>query len=168
MMSHVHPELQSRNLAAAAGPVRLNITSDPANLAPVRKAVEDLAGASGFDASAVGDIALCVNEALANVMRHAYGGATDRPIEVAADVDERAGGAMRIRIRDWGNGVNPEELPHKPHDPLTPGGLGMICLRKMMDDVHFTPQPDGMLLEMSRRRRRPVMWLFDLIRNWKR
>ena len=33
---------------------------------------------------AVGDVGLCVNEALANVMRHAYGGATDRPIVIRA------------------------------------------------------------------------------------
>jgi anti-sigma regulatory factor (Ser/Thr protein kinase) len=167
-MSHVHSGLSQHNTATARAPaVRLNITSDPANLATVRKAVEELAAAHGFDATACGEIALCVNEALANVTRHAYGGATDRPIEFAADMDERDA-ELRVRIRDWGSGVNPESLPAKKRDPMTPGGLGLVCLRKMMDDVRFTPQPDGMLLEMSRRKRRPSMWLFDLIRNWKR
>ena len=166
-MSRCPNESPTCTAPAPGAPVRLNINSDPANLAAVRRAVEDLACASGFDAQACGELALCVNEALANVMRHAYGGATDRPIELSADVDERAG-ALRVRIRDWGNGVNPEALPPKKRDPLTPGGLGLVCLRKMMDDVRFTPQPDGMLLEMSRRKRRPSMWLFDLIRNWKR
>ena len=166
-MSRTPNELPTRTAVAPRAPVRLNITSDPANLATVRKAVEELAGASGFDPAACGELALCVNEALANVMRHAYGGATDRPIEFAAEIDERDA-ALRIRIRDWGSGVNPDALPPKKRDPLTPGGLGLVCLRKMMDDVRFTPQPDGMLLEMSRKRRRPSMWLFDLIRNWKR
>ena len=157
-MSSSHRQLQPKNRDAAA-PLRLRIRSDPANLAPVRKAVEDLALAHGFDASACGEIALCVNEALANVIRHAYGGASDRPIELTADVlqNDEAGGddsALRLRIRDWGSGVNPEDLPPKRRDPLTPGGLGLICLRKMMDDVRFTPQPDGMLLEMTRRKNR--------------
>jgi len=151
--------------AAVPEPVRLNINSDPANLAAVRKAVEDLAQAGGFEDNACGEIAPCVNEALANVMRHADDGANDRPIEVAAELD---GDTLRVRVRDWGKGVNPEELPAKKRDPLTPGGLGLVCLRKMMDDVTFTPQPDGMLLEMTRKRRRPSHWLFDLIRNWKR
>src|SRR4051812_49335945 len=60
--------------------IQLKITSDPANLAPVREAVEDLCERRGFDEIAVGEIGLCVNEALANVMRHAYDNATDRPI----------------------------------------------------------------------------------------
>lgn len=167
MMSQFHSDSPTRIAAPAPPGVRLNITSDPANLATARKAIEDLACACGFDAGACGEIALCVNEALANVMRHAYGGATDRPIELSADGDERSA-TLRIRIRDWGSGVNPQTLPPKKRDPMTPGGLGLVCLRKMMDDVRFTPQPDGMLLEMTRRRRRPSMWLFDLIRNWKR
>lgn len=137
--------------AGGIHPLRLNILSDPANLATVRKAVEGLALAAGFDAAACGEIALCVNEALANVMRHAYDGASDRPIEVAAEVKSSA---ILIRIRDWGKGVNPNALPPAPRDPLKPGGLGLVCLREMMDEVRFTPQPDGMLLEMSRKKKR--------------
>jgi serine/threonine-protein kinase RsbW len=138
--------------AAASKPsapraVRLNINSDPATLAPARHAVEELALCGGFDAVACGEIALCVNEAIANIIRHAYEGATDMPIELSAELKDDA---IHIRIRDWGNGVNPESLPPKPRDPLTPGGLGLICLRSMMDRTVFTPQPDGMLLEMSR------------------
>ena len=55
-------------------------------------------------------------------------------------------------IRDWGNGVNPGAIPPRAHDPATPGGIGLICLRSMMDRAEFTPQPDGMLLTLSKRR----------------
>jgi serine/threonine-protein kinase RsbW len=129
----------------------LNIVSDPATLAPARRAVEELALSGGFDAVACGEIALCVNEAIANVIRHAYDGATDQKIELSAELKDDE---IHVRIRDWGNGVNPETLPAKPRDPLTPGGLGLICLRSMMDRAVFTPQPDGMLLEMSRSRKK--------------
>jgi anti-sigma regulatory factor (Ser/Thr protein kinase) len=131
--------------------IRLNILSDPANLAGVRQAVEGLCAANGFDPKATGEVGLCVNEAVANVIRHAYDGATDRPIEVSADV---LNGEVRVQVRDWGKGVNPETLPQGVHDPLKPGGLGLICLCEMMDRVLFTPQPDGMLLHMARRRDR--------------
>jgi anti-sigma regulatory factor (Ser/Thr protein kinase) len=95
-----------------------------------------------------------VNEALANIMRHAYGGAKDRPIQINADpVDGSGGNHIRIAIRDWGNGVNPASLPEKQYDPLTPGGLGLICMRKMMDETVYTPQPDGgMLVTMTKKR----------------
>jgi serine/threonine-protein kinase RsbW len=132
----------------------LKILSDPANLATVRQAVESLCAEQGFEKPACDEVGLCVNEALANVIRHAYDGATDRPIEITAYLLGPM--ALRIAIRDWGNGVDPSTLPlpsPAEHNPLVPGGLGLICLQQMMDEVHFTPQPDGMLLEMTRRRR---------------
>src|SRR4051812_34676312 len=98
---------------SSATRIRLNILSDPANLAGVRRAIEKLCAENGFGRQACDEIGLCVNEALANVIRHAYGGATNRPIEISAEVGD---GATRIIIRDWGNGVNPAELPPKPPD----------------------------------------------------
>jgi serine/threonine-protein kinase RsbW len=127
----------------------LNILSDPANLAAVRQAVETLCADNGFNQKACDDVGLCVNEALANVIRHAYDGATDRPIDLSAEI---VGNAVRIFIRDWGNGVNPQSCSQPPRDPLTPGGLGLICLNRMMNSVVFKPQPDGMLLEMTRKK----------------
>jgi anti-sigma regulatory factor (Ser/Thr protein kinase) len=130
--------------------IELRFTSDPANLAPTREAVEQLCLAGGLDATATGEVGLCVNEALANVMRHAYGGATDRPIELAAKWQNES---LLVTIRDWGSGINPQAQPEKKHNPLKPGGLGLICLRKLMDEVTFTPQPDGMLLTMTKQKK---------------
>ena len=93
---------------SGAGRLELNVTSDPANLAAVRQACEAFCEAAAWTTAAAGDVGLCVNEAMANVMRHAYGGATDRPVVVTAEpVDRRRGPGVRITIRDWGNGVNP-------------------------------------------------------------
>jgi len=126
-------------------------TSDPANIAPARKAVEALAAAAGFDDKAIGEIGLCVNEAMANVIRHAYGGRTDQPMSITAELIDDAT-ALRVTIRDWGSGVNPTDLPLKPHDPYRPGGLGLVCLRSLMDQIEFSEQPDGMLLIMVKRK----------------
>src|SRR3954464_6628241 len=63
--------------------IELNINSDPTNLAAARTTVEQFAQSQGdFDDKAVNEIGLVVNEALANVMRHAYRGATDQPIRI--------------------------------------------------------------------------------------
>ena len=138
--------------SAAGGPGRLEIRidSDPANLAPTRKAVEDYTLRAGLDERAAQDVGLCVNEALANVMRHAYGGRTDRPIVITAE--RGPDGAVTVAIRDWGNGVDPSTLPRQPYNPLTPGGLGLICLDKLMDRIVYSPQPDGMLATMVKKR----------------
>jgi serine/threonine-protein kinase RsbW len=125
--------------------------SHPATLAPVRKQVEAFTEKAGFDFDTRGQIVLVVNEAMANVMRHAYRGASDRPIEVSA---EDTGDALRIDVRDWGSGETPDCQSAKQFDPATPGGLGLICLRQFMDEVKFNPQPDGMKLTMIRRKKK--------------
>jgi len=127
----------------------MTIKSEPAAIAPVRRAVEALGTSLGLDDRAVGDVGLCVNEALANVIRHAYGGAKDRPIVVAAYCKDDA---LVVTIRDWGNGVNPASLPPKSYNPYEPGGLGLICLQRMMTRAAYVPQPDGMLLVMTKKK----------------
>jgi len=131
--------------------VELNVDSHPANLAAVRKTIERFAADHGFDDRSVAEIGLVVNEAMANIIRHAYAGRTDRPVQLKAEADERQ---LVITLRDWGNGVDPSKLPKRDRDPSTPGGVGLICLRTWMDGVTYTPQPDGMLMTMVRRKKK--------------
>jgi len=133
-------------------PIRLRIESDPANLKPARQTVEDYALSAGFSREDVDELGLVVNEAIANVIRHAYAGATDRPIEVTASIEGDQSDELHVGIRDWGSGVDPSCLIPKEKDPLVPGGLGLICMEKMMDECHFVSQPDGMLLKMMKRK----------------
>ncbi len=139
--------------AGMGGPaIELSMTSEPAGVAVVRRAIESLCGDCGFDDRDACEIGLCVNEALANVIRHAYGNVPGRPIAVTAQCD---GEWVEVRIRDWGNGVNPALLPERPYDPLEPGGLGLICLKRCMNEARFEPQPDGMLLVLRKRKKQP-------------
>lgn len=145
-------------------PMRLNVTSDTANLARVRRAAEAYATAAGFGDAAVAEIGLVVNEAMANVIRHAYHNEPGRPIEFEAAPLALAPGAaageathhtlaLRLRLRDWGDGRDPEATRRRGYVPGQPGGLGLVCLKQMMDGVEYTPQPDGgMLLTMTKRR----------------
>jgi serine/threonine-protein kinase RsbW len=128
--------------------LEMHLTSEPAQIAPVRLAVEKFAAAAGLSDKGVGEVGLCLNEALANVMRHAYEGVTGKPISVTV---ENKNGELVVSIRDWGNGRNPMENAPKPYDPLEPGGLGLICLKGLMDWVTFTGQRDGMLLVMGKK-----------------
>lgn len=133
----------SESIAALA----LRVSSSTAELAPVRRQIEHFAQSAGFDEHAVGEIGLCVNEAMANVIRHAYRGHDDQPIEVGATFAQNT---LTITLRDWGEGLKPGPLPDAKPDPMRPGGLGLICLGRMMDKITFTPQTPGMLLEMIR------------------
>ena len=130
--------------------LELRIASDPVNLAPSRKAVEAFTIQCGLGERAAQDVGLCLNEALANVMRHAYGGKNDRPIVITVECDPS--GVLTMNVRDWGNGVNPSTVPREPYNPNTPGGVGLICLNLLLDEIVYTPQPDGMLATLVKKK----------------
>lgn len=130
------------------GALLVKTKSNTAELAPVRRQIEAFCHSIGFDDRAVGEIGLCVNEAMANIIRHAYAGQDEQPIEITASV---ADGTFMVSLRDWGKGLKPGPMPAEKVDPLKPGGLGLICLGRLMDKVAFTPQQPGMLIEMFRK-----------------
>jgi anti-sigma regulatory factor (Ser/Thr protein kinase) len=141
--------------AAAVGPqtpspLELKINSDPANLRQVRKQMEYFAQRGGWPRETCDAIGLVVNEALANVIRHGYGGATDRPIIVTA---EQVQGELRISIRDWAKPFDPSGVAPRHVGDLRPGGLGLLCMQKLMDEVRYERLPDGMLLKLVKKAR---------------
>jgi anti-sigma regulatory factor (Ser/Thr protein kinase) len=127
------------------------IASDTAEVARFRKTFEAFVASQGFDAVSTGEIGLVVNEALANIIRHAYQDLPGQPIEIDACVEQ---GRLDVAVRDWGSGVVPRVIDESEKDPHTPGGLGLPCMKKMTDRLEFVPQPDGMLLKLSRARTR--------------
>ncbi len=70
-----------------------------------RHAIRDFAAAAGATARALGAIAVCVTEAISNVVVHAYRHA-DRPgrVEMEAELD---GDSLWVRVRDHGHGLEP-------------------------------------------------------------
>jgi anti-sigma regulatory factor (Ser/Thr protein kinase) len=128
--------------------LELKITSDPANLQPVRKQVETFAESAGLSRRECDGVGLAVNEAMANIIRHGYGNATDQPIHVTAEVKDDQ---LFVQIRDWGKPFDPQLLPRDIRPELRPGGLGLLCMRKLMDSTEFVTLSDGMLLKMVKR-----------------
>ncbi len=127
------------------GAIKLHIASTPAHLPVVRAALERLCELLGLDANACGEIVLAVDEALTNVIRHAYGGREDRPIEVALSRQGGSGpgAALRIELRDWGERVDPSRIRSRDLDDVRPGGLGVHIMNSCMDTVEYLPAPEG-------------------------
>ena len=131
----------------------MQFPADTIYVAAVRRFIEHIAQHRGFDEAGVMAVGLCLNEAVANIIRHAYSCESQKPIRITVEFAEEkskagnvAPSAMRISLRDWGAGLHPSQTQNSPRDPLEPGGLGLICLHKLMDQVTYTPQVDGMLL----------------------
>jgi serine/threonine-protein kinase RsbW len=70
-----------------------------------RKAIREFAASAGATARALGTIAVCVSEAMNNVVVHAYRH-DDRPgrVELEAELD---GDSLWVRVRDRGHGLEP-------------------------------------------------------------
>ncbi len=103
----------------------------------------------GFTEEQATKIMLAMDEALVNVIRHAYGGAHDKPIFIDMRGTEDNGRiGLRVLIRDEGRKVDPAKIRSRDLDDIRPGGLGVHLMKSIMDVVEFTPQDRGMALEM--------------------
>ena len=126
-------------------PVCLRIASTSAHLPIVRAAVGRLCRMVGFEEE-VGDmIVLAVDEALANVIKHAYQGDAGKPIEITFCRVRRADGpgALQIELRDWGTQVPPESIRSRDLADVRPGGLGVHIIHSIMDKVQYVAEPEG-------------------------
>jgi anti-sigma regulatory factor (Ser/Thr protein kinase) len=158
-MSDAAVEISNVKVRRLGTRLELRMFSDPSVLRPVRLALEEFGRQAGLANEQADKIGLALNEALANVMRHGYGGAKDKPILVSFDRHrEGANDEVCVEIRDWAKPVDPAKLPQtvERNDPLDvdtvkPGGLGLLCMRRLMDEVVFAPQSDGTLLTMKKK-----------------
>ena len=121
----------------------LVITSSPILLCVVRSAVERLADALGFPPEDCRAITLAVDEAIANIMRHSYGGREDQPIAVYfRKAHRRASGGieegLEVLLRDRGPAVDPAKLRGRDLDDIRPGGLGLHFIRQSTDTVKYS------------------------------
>jgi anti-sigma regulatory factor (Ser/Thr protein kinase) len=95
----------------AVGPeisVEVSLTSDPRYLRFVRILAGEGATLAGFDEEHRDRIELAVVEGFTNVIRHAYGGARDRPVALRLRVPE---GTFRLEMDDHGTYVDPSRIP---------------------------------------------------------
>ncbi len=132
--------------------IRIELCSDPSYLAGVRQLIAQVSQRIGFDETACSQIALAVDEALANVIRHGYAQECDRPIWVSlwpSRQDESP--SLRIQIEDEARQVEEHELCGRDLDTPKPGGLGLHIIREVMDEVRYEKRsPKGMRLTMTK------------------
>jgi len=118
------------------------VVSQLEQLAPIRDFVE------GFCQSLTPPLAserltaliLAVNEAAANVIRHAYAGRPDAPFQVVADSDAAQ---VRIGLHHQGIDFDPSTVPLPSFDGTRDGGFGVYMIAECVDDVRYARDADG-------------------------
>jgi len=118
--------------------LQLTVPSQTSFLVLVRDVTRRLAELAGFDEPTRDHLALAVDEAATNAIEHAYGGASDRRIELRF---EDRGPEFRVEIVDTGAMIDPRSLPRvdlqKYASERRKGGLGVHLMEKIMDSVTF-------------------------------
>jgi anti-sigma regulatory factor (Ser/Thr protein kinase) len=120
--------------------VKFAMPSDPRYLPVVRGAIGPLAAAIGWDESECGAITLAVDEALANIIRHAYHSRADGLIEL--ECRESADG-LEITLLDKGDAPDRAKICAREIGCDQPGGLGTHIIKKVMDTVSYEASPEG-------------------------
>jgi anti-sigma regulatory factor (Ser/Thr protein kinase) len=132
--------------------IELQICANPEYLSVARTAVRQVTKVVGLKEDKNESVALAVEEALTNVIRHSYGGPCDKPIIVKlrkVGYGDQNKSALEIVIRDFGRQVDPESIKGRDLGELETGGFGVHIIYSVMDDVRFCPANDcGMELRM--------------------
>lgn len=122
--------------------VTLNIESRTERLIEVREFVATNATEFGFSDEEASKIALAVDEACTNVIKHAY---RFDPSQLIAITIRPKNNAFEVSIVDSGNHFNPDEI-HAPDmkeylSHFRRGGLGMYLMKSLMDKVEYLIGP---------------------------
>jgi anti-sigma regulatory factor (Ser/Thr protein kinase) len=119
------------------------LSSNPEILPVVRSALMSLTETLGFPAADCRAITRAVDEALANIIQHAYSGLPGRPIELLCRriLDRTSGkerAALEIVLQDQGVCADRKKLCSRSLDDVRPGGLGIHFIQESVDIMQYT------------------------------
>ncbi len=117
--------------------------SAPEALANVRAAVRDFLSRTPVDPARHDLIVLAIDEACANIIRHAYSGLHTGRIRITLRCGPRR---FATELRDYGAPLIPGALKGRSLDNAAPGGLGLHLIRTAFPEVRYLPRPRGTLL----------------------
>ena len=127
----------------------LTVPCDTSYLIRVRTAVMEVVGEAGFPTAQANMVSLAVDEAVANIMEHAYpraeGRNCDDPGSLGQDIQivlEADAARFEVRIRDRGVGFDPRgaaDVDLNAHlRSGSKGGLGIFLMRRVMDEINYS------------------------------
>jgi serine/threonine-protein kinase RsbW len=121
---------------------KLKIPSITENLQMIREFVLKIAAKTGFNKETQEQIALAVDEACTNVIKHAHHHDAKRLIDIQIQTDANK---MIITITDKGRGFDITKLKDPDVEKFIResrhGGLGIYLIKTLMDEVDYEFNP---------------------------
>lgn len=94
---------------------------------------------AGWSKKVTEEILLALDEALTNIIRHAYAGEPGKMTVWVEDDHEK----MEIVLEDQGKRFDPTQVPSPELPREKPGGLGIHFIRTIMDEMVYEQDYQG-------------------------
>ena len=133
---------------------RLTLPADDAELDSLFAFLEPICEGEGRTPKMMAQMMLVCEEVFVNICHYGFPDGQPRlPVDIEAAVDERAG-CLHLAFSDQGIAYDP--LSHNakkvdPTDEQRKGGLGILLMRKYMDDLRYTRADGRNILRMTKR-----------------
>ena len=126
--------------------MKLVINSNTKELRKVRLEVELFCKAN-FTSLDSSKAILAVDEAIQNVMRHAYDMKSDQLIDIFFKKTESNN--FEVKIRDYGKQTPLENIKSRDLKETRPGGLGVYFIKQCSKSSEYKHLPDGIGTELT-------------------
>ena len=124
----------------------LEINSDPSELKKVREKVEVFCKENQIKVNLL-EIKLAIDEALQNIIRHAY--KLDKTKKITIKLEKISGDSFKAEIRDYGERVPIDQIKHRALDDIKPGGLGVHFIKSISKEMTYEHKDEaGTLLTL--------------------
>ncbi len=118
--------------------------------------LSDFLTEKGFPEPRLQEIGLAAEEALVNIIRHAFSGTETGEVEIRCGAEDED--RWSIEFRDRGIPFDPLSLPQpdlsSPLEERKIGGLGVFLIRKMINEVRHRREGDQNILTFVVRKKR--------------
>ena len=133
-MAHIHPLS-----------IRLEFTSAYEMLDVLQSVSDHVCKEVGLDEDSIHWVSVAVRESVANAIKHGNKNDADKKVFVEFDGTFNAARELSIRVRDQGEGFDPEEVadPLAPENLLKGSGRGIFLIRSFMDEMVLQRAPEG-------------------------
>lgn len=125
----------------------LTFSSDTEKLAGMRHEVREFLNLASLDEMQAELVVLALDEACTNIIRYAYQGRPNCPIELTLELSESQ---IRCEIRDYGTPCDPDCIKGRELEDFQPGGLGVRIMQFAFDEVDYRPCERGTVLTLTK------------------
>lgn len=128
----------------------IEITSDLSELARVEQFAEKAFRKAGVSDDEIDDLAIVFTEVVNNAIIH--GNQKDKSKKVFIEIRIKNGN-VEIRVKDQGNGFNPDTLadPLAPENLMKESGRGIFILKALMDEVDYEFSKKGTTIILKKK-----------------